>query len=186
MAITGRRFWLERGWMPVEASSFKNISTDAIVDSRYIQVMIQTRQRRYREFYQQHEDVRNVKPLYYKWVRSQYVRRGITSNPDILKDVNDTSKTLAFDFFNQYKDRYALRDTSGKVVKTPRKKARASRKPITGNKAIDQVIRKYKDDIEVRKIKIRNSADKQYQAQLNTEIKRMRTKIKDLKAQKSK
>lgn len=190
MGITGKRFWLERGFIPSEADAYKNISTEAIKDSRYIKVMIETRMRRYREFYQEYDNVRNVLPIYRKYIRKQYVKRGITSNASDLVLSGDTDrrnkvKTLAFEFFNQYKDKYAIRDNSGKVVKTPRKKTRASKKPITGNKSIDQTIRKIDDDIKYKEYRKR-FADDAGKKQLDIEVSRLNSQKSKLKQQKNK
>jgi hypothetical protein len=191
MARTGMKFWRDRGFLKSEQSAFQNITIEAINEHRYIQIMIETRQRRFREYYQAHLNDRNTLEGFYKWVMQQYVNRGITNNPNDLllaggMDRRDKARTLAFDFFNLYKDRYAIRDTSGKLIKTPRKKARANRRKITGNTSIDQAIRAHQKDITFSEGRLSFEKDPQEITNWKNRIKRNKDKIKQLKQQKNK
>ncbi len=186
---TGNKYWLNRGFAPHEASAFKNITTEAINDSRPIQVMIKTRMRRFREFYQKYPEAKNTLDLYYAWVRKQYVDKGFTDNPKDLFLTGDIqhknkARTLAFDFFNSYKEKYAIRDASGKLIETPRKKTRASRKPITRDSSINQTIEQSLQDIEFSKSRLRYAKTDKEQQEWRDRIKRHQDRIAKLKLQK--
>lgn len=189
MSITGTKFWLQRGFLPHEASAFKDISTEAIKDHRYVKVMIESRMRRFREFYQEHLGDKNTLQSYYKFIRQQYVKNGLTSNQNELLLRGDTqqrnkARTKAFDFFNTYKDKYAIRDTSGKVVETPRKKRRANRKPITQKSSIDQLIQNSKDDIKQSKFRLSYAKSDSEKLEWEKRIKLQEDRIKQLRKQK--
>lgn len=188
MSKTGVKFWLEHGFAPNEASAFKNITTEGIKDSRAIQVMIETRMRRFREFYQKHLDERNTLDSYYKWVREQYVKNKITDNPKSLILTGDIqrknkARTLAFDFFHKYRDKYAIKDTSGKLIETPRKKTRASKKPITKNKIVAQLIAQSDEDIKQSKFRLSYAKTDGEKQEWNNRIKRQEDRIKRLNNQ---
>lgn len=191
MPITNYRFWVERGFLPAEASAYKDISTEAIKDHRYLQVMIETRMRRFREFYQVHENERYVLGKYYKSIRELYVKRGWADNEKDLiltgnKDRRDKARTITFNFFNNYKNKYAVRDTSGKLVKTPRKKAKANKRKITSKNVIDQTIKQSQDDIKFSRGRLKFAKTSAEKSKWQNRIKLHQKRIKELRTQKKK
>ncbi len=176
---TGKRYWLRKGFLPAESSAFKNITTEAIKDSRYISVMIETRMRRRREAIQAGLTVRE----FYQKVRKNYVRRGLSDTAKSLEFDGVKGRRLAFAFFNLYKDKYAVRDNTGKVVETPRKKAKVKKKPITGKSNIDQMIRKDREAIKYLRSRLKFERGDYMKSQYQERIKRHQDRITRLKAQ---
>lgn len=176
---TGKAYWIGKGFLPFEASAFKYVTTEAIKDSKYITTMIETRMRYRREARSRGLDLRQ----YYEAIRKLYVKRGIA--PSYKKNVTDnkTWRRYAFDFFNQYKDKYGIRDNSGRLVTTPRRKTRVTKKPITGKKNIDQMIRA--DQNEIKRLRSRLQFEKSdfWKQDIQTRIQRHQNRIANLKAQ---
>jgi hypothetical protein len=182
----GYRYFINRGFLPAEASAYQDISMESIKDHRYLKVMIETRMRRFRDFYQKHEKERYILNKYYKSIRQLYVRKGLASNENDLiltgsKERRDRARTLTFNFFNKYKDKYAIRDTSGKVVKTPRKKTKANRRKITGKNVIDQTIRQSQDDINHSKNRLAFAKTPEEKTEWQRRIKLHQNRIKQLR-----
>lgn len=180
----GTRFWLQKGFLPAEASAFKNITRESIKDSPYINTMIESRTRRKREAVQKRWNTRQ----YYQWVRNQYVRLGFTKNASDLVLRGDIyrrnkARRLAFDLFNRYKEKYRLRDNSGKLIETPRRKAKVSKKPITGKRNIDQMIRKDREEIKWLRFRLKFERSPYQQNQFRERIKRHQDRIVRLKTQ---
>lgn len=189
MTRTKVRYWLEKGFLPAEASAFKNITIEAIEDYRYLQVMIETRSRRFREFYQKYYNEPNTLELYYKWVRELYVKNKFTDNPNSLLlyggiQRRNKARSLAFDFFNAYKDKYAIRDKSGKLVETPRRKTRASKKPINRKTAVDQTIEQSLDDIKYSRFHLQYAKTDKEKQEWHDRIKRHQDRITKLRQRK--
>ena len=176
---TSRRYWTAKGFLPAEASAFKNITTEAVKDSRYIQVMVETRMRRRREAIQKGFNVRQ----YYAYIRNMYVKKGFATSAKALEFDGVAGRRLAFEFFNAYKSKYAVVDTSGKLIETPRKKVRVKRKPITGKHNIDQMIRKDQDEIKYLRFRLKFERNEFMRSRYQSSIKNYQTRISQLKAQ---
>jgi hypothetical protein len=190
MGATGYRYWLQKGFIGAEASAYQDITEEAIKDHRYLQVMIDTRMRRFREYYQEHENQRYVLGNYYKSIRNMYVSKGWASNGKDLvlsgsKEQRDRARTITFQPFNAYKDKYAIRDNSGRVVQTPRKKTKVNRRKITGNSTIDQVIKQSQADIKQSKFRLSYAKTPEEKASWEKQIKLHQNKIKELKTKKN-
>lgn len=182
--MTGLAYWIRRGFIPAEASAFKRITTEAITDSRYLKAMVTTRMRVKSEAGRQGMSIRQ----YYASIRAMYVRRGFADNAyDLLlrgdRERRNRARRLAFNFFNFYKDKYAIRDRSGKLIETPRKKGRARRKPITHRGTTDQLIRKHQDTIKYDQFRLRFERSPLLRATYQTSIANHRAAIKKLRAQ---
>jgi len=181
---TGRRFWLNKGFMPSESSAFKNITTEAIGDSRYIPIMIETRMRYKREASRQHLTIRE----YWQSIREMYVKRGFANRSSDLVlrgDANrrDKARRLAFAFFTAYKEKYGIRDRTGKLIETPRRKVKVKKRPITGKFNIDQAIRKDRDEIKYLRFRLKFERNDYMRNEYRTRIQRHQTRIAQLKAQ---
>lgn len=176
---TGRRYWLNKGFLPAEASAFKNITTEAIEDSRFIKVMIETRTRYRREAVRRNYTVRD----YYRHIRQLYVKNGFAVTAKALEFTGVAGRRLAFKLFNAYKDKYAIRDKTGKLIETPRRKVKVKRKPITGKHNIDQMIRKDQDEIKYLRFRLKFEKTEYFQRQYRERIKRHQDRIKRLKRQ---
>lgn len=180
---TGRRYWLQRGFIPIEASAFNKITTEAIEDSRYIRIMIQTRMRRRSQAIRNGWTIRE----YYRSIREMYVKSRFANRQSEIMlrgntDRRNKARRIAFDFFNYYKDRYGRRDRTGRLEETPRRKVKARRKPITGKHNIDQMIRKDQDQIKFLRSRLKFERNEYMRSQLQTRIRRHQGRIRDLKA----
>jgi len=181
---TGLKYWLQRGFIPVEASAFKNITTESIDDSRYIRTMIETRRGFKREANRNNLTIRE----YYRSIRDWYVKRGFTDNQsDLVLRGNaqrrNKARRIAFDFFSAYKEKYAIRDTSGKLTETPRKKTKVRKKPITKKGNINQLIAKDRDEIKYLRFRLQFEKSDRWKEDYRTRIKRHQDRIARLKAQ---
>jgi hypothetical protein len=189
MSKAGRVYFLSRGFIQAEASAFKNISIEAIKDSKYLKTMVQSRMRRVREWKQANGNSKESRANFRLWVRKLYVSKGFAKSPDELllrgsKKQRDNARSKAFMFFNAYKDRYAVRDTSGKLIATPRKKTRINKRMITGNKTIDQAIKADKKSIEHYEFMKKFAKTDDSKKDFDKSIKRLEGRIERLKRQK--
>lgn len=181
---TGRRYWLQHGFMPSEASAFKNITTEAIEDSLYIPTMIETRMRYRREAVRKGLTIRE----YWHNIREMYVKRGFTERQEDLvlrgsTERRNRARRAAFNFFNFYKNKYAVVDKTGKLIETPRKKARVKKKPITGRHNIDQMIWKDQDEIKYLRSRLKFERSDYMRSVYQNSIKNHQDRIAKLKAQ---
>ena len=112
-----------------------------------------------------------------------YVRKGYTKSAKALEFDGIQGRRLAFSFFTSYKEKYAIRDTSGKLVETPRRKAKVSRKPITGKHNIDQLIYKDKEEIRYLEFRLKFTKDPYMRQSYQNSIRNYQNRITQLKAQ---
>jgi len=178
---TGRFYWTERGFLDFEASAYKNITTEAINDSPYIQQMIRDRIRRFLRA--QSDGLTNRK--YYFRIRKMYVDNGFAnSTAELVLTTNrrkrDRARNKAFNLFTAYKDKYGIRDKSGKLIGTPRPKTKVVVKKGT---SLDRAIRDAENEINRLKGRLSFPMSDSERQSLQTQLTNQQRRLSNLKTQ---
>ena len=167
---TGTNYWKRFGFTDWESSAFKNITIDAIEDSPYLRKMIQDRVRRY---LRAGRDGLTNREYFFR-IRKQYIDAGITKNIRLLKN-DDTGRTLAFKYFNVYKDTYGPTDSGGHPIGTPRPKTKAVAKRGTTKDRATQTTRNEIERLQGRLgFPMSDSERRSLQTQLDNQTRRLR------------
>jgi hypothetical protein len=173
---TKRQFWVELGFLPFEASAFKNITYEAIRDTPYLAQMIKERVDRLNRAINDGLSIRQ----YYFRVRKKYVDLELITPLTPLNN-NDAGRSKAFKLFNYYKDKYGIRDRNGKLIETPRKKTKVKMRKITGDVGKDQKIAKHQEQINMLRGRMRFNLSESQRQSYQTRINIQQNAIDDLK-----
>ncbi len=173
---TGVGYWRRLGFNTFEATAFKNITTNAISDNKYLQQMIKERLRKY---LRARKDGLTNREYNFR-VRKIYLNLElVTDKKDIVK--NDAkSRTTAFKLLDYYKNKYKSKDDEGNPIGTPRPKTKVVVKRGTSK---SRLLSTTMDEIDRLQGRLQYPTSASERESLQRQLDNQRRRLNDLNSQ---